>query len=112
MTTAYVSVALVGAFCLVSLARIVTGDAGIQSWLFLLTLPGVVGLVQGARVLRRRPQGTLLVVSGLATAAALVATAGAGFVAYGDSVFVAFAGGPLLLVPLPVVAAALAGSDR
>lgn len=44
------------------------------------------------------------------TAVALGATSLAGLAVYRDSVFVAFAAVPLLLVPLPAVAAVLAGT--
>lgn len=106
VTMAYVSAGTVGAGALFALTQVVGGDAGVQSWLFLLTVPGVVGLVAGAAWLRRR----LLVLSGAATAAVLLATVAVGLVAYQHSVFVAFAAGPLVLVPLPVVTAFLAAS--
>jgi quinol-cytochrome oxidoreductase complex cytochrome b subunit len=94
----------VAAGALVALAQVVSGNAGVQSPLFLLTLPGVLGLVVGAHRSSRR----LLVLSGVGTVLALVTTALVGLVAYRDSAFVAFAAVPLVLVPLPVVAAGLA----
>jgi hypothetical protein len=96
----------VAAGALIALAQVVAGSAGVQSRLFLLTLPGVLGLVGGAARLSRR----LLVLSGAFTVLALVTTAVVGLVAYRDSAFVAFAAVPLVLVPLPVVAASLAAS--
>jgi hypothetical protein len=108
-TLAYVSAGVIGAAWLVALTQVTTGNAGVQSWLFLLVLPALVGLVHGAGLLRRQERRTPLVVSAVAAGAVLVATCLAGFVAYSDSAFVAFAAAPLLLVPLLAVTAALAG---
>lgn len=112
VTMAYVSAGVVGVLWLTTLADVLTGDAGIQGRVFLLTLPGLVGLVHGAGVLRRRARGTVLVVSAVATALVLAATTVVGVVAYSESAFVAFAAGPLLLTPLPLAAAALTGARR
>jgi sirohydrochlorin ferrochelatase len=110
VTMAYVSVGLIGAAALAAVASLASGDAGIQSGLFLLTVPCLVGLMYGARRLRRHGGRRTLVLSASLAAGVLVLTSIVGLVAYNDSAFVAFAAGPLVLVPLPVIAAALASS--
>lgn len=107
---AHVSAGVVGAGALIALAEVASGSAGIQSWLYLTCLPGVVGMVAGAERLRRRRGRTALVVAASWTGAALGITALVGLNVYSDSAFVAFAALPLLLVPLPAVAAALAAT--
>jgi hypothetical protein len=107
---AYVSVGVVGASALIAVAEVASGNAGIQSWLYLTTLPGLVGLAYGAERLRRRCGRTTLVIAASWTVAALGITSLVGLPVYSDSAFVPFAAAPLLLVPLPAIAAALAGS--